>query len=97
MNRKKANVKTAALKAELKALLAQPLIARGVSTRYITSGSTPIVDDIIQNQRQDRFALIHHTWLTVFIQITQPCSAPARLRPGVRCWRPVRASPKLLK
>jgi len=39
--------KTAAMKSELKKLLAQPLIARGVSTRYITSGSRPIVDDII--------------------------------------------------
>ncbi|TCD71925.1 ATP-dependent RNA helicase [Steccherinum ochraceum] len=45
--RKTANVKTAGLKAELKQLLAQPLIARGVSTRYITSGSRPIVDDMI--------------------------------------------------
>ncbi|KAI0322899.1 P-loop containing nucleoside triphosphate hydrolase protein [Amylostereum chailletii] len=41
------NVKIAGLKAELKRLLAQPLVARGVSTRYITSGSTPIVDDIL--------------------------------------------------
>lgn len=45
--RKNASVKTAALKAELKQLLAQPLVARGVSTRYITSGSRPIVDDVI--------------------------------------------------
>lgn len=45
--RKSANAKTAALKAELKELLAQPLIARGVSTRYITSGSRPIVDDVM--------------------------------------------------
>ncbi|THH03666.1 hypothetical protein EW146_g10368 [Bondarzewia mesenterica] len=41
------NAKVASLKAELKQLLAQPLVARGVSTRYITSGSRPIVDDII--------------------------------------------------
>lgn len=39
--------KTTALKEELKALLAQPLIARGVSARYITSGSRPVVDGII--------------------------------------------------
>ncbi|KAL1759633.1 hypothetical protein FB107DRAFT_195150, partial [Schizophyllum commune] len=37
--KKAANTKTAALKAQLKELLAQPLIARGVSTKYITSGS----------------------------------------------------------
>lgn len=28
-------------------MLSRPLIARGVSTRYITSGSRPIADDII--------------------------------------------------
>ena len=46
--RKSASTKTAAMKAELKALLLQPLIARGVSTRYITSGSRSIVDDVVQ-------------------------------------------------
>lgn len=45
--KKTAHAKTAGLKAELKHLLAQPLIARGISTRYITSGSRPIVDDMI--------------------------------------------------
>ncbi|CAL1699487.1 unnamed protein product [Somion occarium] len=48
--KKTANAKTAVLKAELKQLLAQPLIARGVSTRYITSGSRSIVDDVIAGQ-----------------------------------------------
>ncbi|KAJ7778256.1 ATP-dependent RNA helicase [Mycena metata] len=45
--RKAKDLKNANLKAELKRLLAQPLVARGVSTRYITSGSRPIVDDLI--------------------------------------------------
>jgi len=45
--RKAKNAKNAALKAELNRLLSQPLIARGVSTRYITGGSRPIVDDLI--------------------------------------------------
>ncbi|KAI0066909.1 DEAD-domain-containing protein [Artomyces pyxidatus] len=44
------NAKSAVLKAELKALLQQPLVARGVSTRYITSGSRPIVDDILAGE-----------------------------------------------
>jgi len=35
------------MKAELQNLLSQPLIARGISTRYITSGSRPIVDDLL--------------------------------------------------
>lgn len=45
---KKQNAKVESMKAELKRLLAMPLVAKGVSTRYITSGSRPIVDDIIQ-------------------------------------------------
>ncbi|KAG9313623.1 ATP-dependent RNA helicase [Chiua virens] len=45
--RKQAGAQTAALKAQLKELLSRPLIARGVSTRYITSGSRPIADDIV--------------------------------------------------
>lgn len=44
------NAKVAAMKAELKAMLAQPLIAKGISTRYITSGSRPIVDDLIAGE-----------------------------------------------
>jgi len=46
--RKSANAKTYALKTELKELLSQPLVARGVSTRYITSGSKSIVDDVLE-------------------------------------------------
>ncbi|KAJ6487917.1 ATP-dependent RNA helicase [Mycena sanguinolenta] len=45
--RKAKDLKNASMKAELKRLLAQPLVARGVSTRYITSGSKPIVDDLL--------------------------------------------------
>lgn len=48
--RKQTNAKTASLQAELKALLSQPLVARGVSTRYITSGSRSIVDDVIAGE-----------------------------------------------
>ncbi|TFY67112.1 hypothetical protein EVJ58_g1849 [Rhodofomes roseus] len=45
--RKTADAKVAGLKAELKGLLAQPLVARGVSTRYITSGAVSIADDML--------------------------------------------------
>ena len=48
--RKAANAKMATLKAELKALLAQPLVARGVSTRYITSGVRSIADDFVAGE-----------------------------------------------
>ena len=38
------------LKAELRGLLKQPLVARGVSTRYITSGSNPIAHDMLAGE-----------------------------------------------
>ncbi|TXT07465.1 hypothetical protein VHUM_03185 [Vanrija humicola] len=41
--------KVPALKAKLAALLAQPLVARGVSARYPTAGSRVIVDDVLNN------------------------------------------------
>ncbi|KAG2008212.1 ATP-dependent rRNA helicase RRP3 [Coprinopsis cinerea AmutBmut pab1-1] len=41
------NAKLASLKAELKQMLAQPLVARGISAKYITSGSRPVVDDLL--------------------------------------------------
>ena len=50
--RKAKDAKMSALKAELKRLLSQPLIAKGISTRYITSGSRPIVDDLLAGERE---------------------------------------------
>ena len=47
---KAAAAKIAALKVELKAMLAQPLVARGVSTRYITSGVHSIADDMVAGE-----------------------------------------------
>ncbi|KAH9855369.1 DEAD-domain-containing protein [Lenzites betulinus] len=48
--RKALATKTAGLKAELKAMLAQPLVARGLSTRYITSGAHSIADDLLAGE-----------------------------------------------
>ncbi|TBU38454.1 DEAD-domain-containing protein [Dichomitus squalens] len=47
---KAAGAKAAALKAQLKAMLTQPLVARGVSTRYITSGVRSIADDLLAGE-----------------------------------------------
>ncbi|KAL7415002.1 P-loop containing nucleoside triphosphate hydrolase protein [Mrakia frigida] len=47
-NAKSNSVKVANLKNELRALMAQPLVARGISSRYITGGSRKIVDALIQ-------------------------------------------------
>ena len=38
------------LKAELRGLLKQPLVARGVSTRYVTSGSNPIAHNMLAGE-----------------------------------------------
>ncbi|KZV78692.1 DEAD-domain-containing protein [Exidia glandulosa HHB12029] len=51
--RKKRKVQEGALKAELKALLAQPVMARGVSAKYITSGSRPIAHDMLTGDAHD--------------------------------------------
>ena len=40
-------VKAEGLKAELKTLLKEPLVARGVSAKYPTSGSKVIIDDLL--------------------------------------------------
>ncbi|KAF7325815.1 ATP-dependent RNA helicase MAK5 [Mycena kentingensis (nom. inval.)] len=55
--RKATDGKNAQLKAELKQMLAKPLVARGVSTRYITSGSRTIVDDLITGDVNEKTIL----------------------------------------
>lgn len=45
--RKGQNLQLAAMKAKLREMLSQPLIARGISTAFITSGSHRIVDDLL--------------------------------------------------
>lgn len=42
-------VKAEGLKAELKTLLKEPLVARGVSAKYPTSGSKVIIDDLLRS------------------------------------------------
>ncbi|CAE6493815.1 unnamed protein product [Rhizoctonia solani] len=44
---KKNSAKVQKLKLELKELLSEPLVARGISRRYITSGSRSIADDLV--------------------------------------------------
>ncbi|ESK91975.1 atp-dependent rna helicase mak5 [Moniliophthora roreri MCA 2997] len=47
----KQDAKLASMKAELKRLLSQPLLARGASMRYITSGSNPLVEELLQREQ----------------------------------------------
>lgn len=44
------NGQSAAMKAELREMISQPLVARCVSTKYITSGSRPIIDDLLAGE-----------------------------------------------
>ncbi|KAH7868473.1 ATP-dependent RNA helicase [Lentinula edodes] len=52
--RKADQATAAALKAQLKQMLAQPLIARGISAKYITSGSNHIVDELISGEYNEK-------------------------------------------
>ncbi|KAF8505085.1 ATP-dependent RNA helicase [Hysterangium stoloniferum] len=45
--------KMAKLKAELKQALSQPLVARGVSAKYITSGTRRVVDDLVEGANHE--------------------------------------------
>jgi len=49
---KAANAKIKDQKLQLKQLLSQPLLAQGVSQRYITSGSNPIVHELLAGQSE---------------------------------------------
>jgi len=42
------DARVAGLKTELKQALSQPVVVRGVSAKYITSDSRPVVDDLIE-------------------------------------------------
>ena len=46
----KQDAKLASMKAELKQMLSQPLLARGTSVRYITSGSNPLAEELLKQR-----------------------------------------------
>jgi hypothetical protein len=50
--KKAANTKIKNQRLQLKQLLAQPLLAQGVSKRYITSGSNPIVHELLAGESE---------------------------------------------
>ena len=64
----------ASMKAELKHLLSQPLIARGISARYITSGSRLIVDDLLAGNREFFISAgLNECLLINSKKLTKPC------------------------
>ncbi|CED83578.1 dead-domain-containing protein [Phaffia rhodozyma] len=50
----KVSPKVAGLKAELRSILAEPLQVRGLSSRYITSGTRSVVDDLISGNQHEK-------------------------------------------
>ena len=72
---KAAGAKVAGLKAQLKMMLAQPLIARGVSTRYITSGVRSIADDMIAGECALFLALFFSCSSIPFRETAEPSTA----------------------
>ena len=49
---KAANAKIKDQRLQLKQLLVQPLLAQGISKRYITSGNNPIVHELLAGQSE---------------------------------------------
>ena len=50
--------KVQGLKQELKRMLATPIMSRGVSAKFITSGSRPIINDLLAGQSEFRSFLL---------------------------------------
>ncbi|CAE6395872.1 unnamed protein product [Rhizoctonia solani] len=55
---KKNSAKVQKLKLELKELLSEPLVARGISRRYITSGSRSIADDLVNARNHKKMLVV---------------------------------------
>ena len=66
---KAADTKVSRLKANLQSLLAQPLVAKGVSPRYITSGAVSIADDMLAGNCTSTSALGSAPRCTHFIGV----------------------------
>lgn len=54
---KKRSAKLVAQRAQMRDLLAQPLVARGISMKYLTSGSKSVVDELITSSSACFFSL----------------------------------------
>ncbi|KAJ3712725.1 P-loop containing nucleoside triphosphate hydrolase protein [Lentinula raphanica] len=52
--RKADQAKAAAMKAQLRQMLSQPLLARGTSAKFLTSGSNHIVDELISGEYNEK-------------------------------------------
>jgi hypothetical protein len=61
--KRKNDNQTASLKAELKQLLSQPLLAKGVSAKYLTSGTKDVVTALLSTKGiQSSFCIRSHSF-----------------------------------
>jgi len=67
------SAKLKALKADLGELLHQPILARGISAKFITSGSRPIVDDLLRGDSMFHYYRSCSTSTKNLIQLTTLC------------------------
>lgn len=63
------SVQVKAMKKELRELLSEPILASGVSRKFITSGSRPIVEDLIRGQSMLSSIILMLLILLIFIMI----------------------------
>ena len=88
---KAADTKVSRWKANVKRLLAQPLVDKGVSPRYITSGAVSIADDMLAGNCTSMSTLSSAPRCTHFIEIVHDMSwveeGRSRERPRCLCKR----------
>ncbi|KAF8708201.1 DEAD protein, partial [Rhizoctonia solani] len=78
---KKNFAKVQKLKLELKELLSEPLVAKGISRRYITSGSRSIADDLVNARNHKKMLGVPNVSAgeDVAIQVPYPLPPPPSL------------------
>ena len=71
------DTKTASLKAQLKQMLAQPILVKGISAKYITSGNRQIIDDLLTGECEfpGNINGFHYRAYGISIQIMRICWA----------------------
>ncbi|KAM6503417.1 ATP-dependent RNA helicase [Amanita muscaria] len=65
------DAKTATLKAQLKQMLAQPILVKGISAKYITSGSRQIIDDLLTGEYNENMVGVKKTGAGSDLNVTK--------------------------
>ncbi|KIL61030.1 hypothetical protein M378DRAFT_167364 [Amanita muscaria Koide BX008] len=65
------DAKIATLKAQLKQMLAQPILVKGISAKYITSGSRQIIDDLLTGEYNENMVGVKKTGAGSDLNVTK--------------------------